>query len=145
MRRKMKKMMKMMQMKKEDSEESDGTKREEGEVKQQIRNGENTCQQVTSKVTEEQKGRPEAQDKIEKNIKIDPKKLALDTSFLKVSARPLWKPNGPGWELKASERQNDPDMKELNLNNNIEKHPQRNVAGLCQRKRRKQTRQNLSV
>ena len=75
---------------KEDSEESDETKNgEEGEVKEQIRNGENTCQQVTSKVTEEQKGGPEAQEKTEKKIsKLDPKKLALDTSFLKVSARP---------------------------------------------------------
>ncbi|KAM9680324.1 leiomodin-3 [Dama dama] len=103
---------------KEDSEESDETKRgEEGEVKEQIRNGENTCQQVTSKVTEEQKGRPEAQEKTEKKIsKLDPKKLALDTSFLKVSARPSGNQTDLDGSLRRV-RQNDPDMKELNLNN----------------------------
>ncbi|XP_068839214.1 leiomodin-3 [Capricornis sumatraensis] len=102
---------------KEDGEESDGTKREKGEVKKQIRNGENTCQQVTSRVTEEQKGRPEAQGKIEKKIsKLDPKKLALDTSFLKVSARPSGNQTDLDGSLRRV-RQNDPDMKELNLNN----------------------------
>uniref|UniRef100_A0A8B9XVE9 Leiomodin-3 n=1 Tax=Bos mutus grunniens TaxID=30521 RepID=A0A8B9XVE9_BOSMU len=102
---------------KDDSEENDQTKRgEEGEIKEQ-KNGENTCQQVTSKVTEEQKGRPEAQDKIEKKIsKLDPKKLALDTSFLKVSARPSGNQTDLDGSLRRV-RQNDPDMKELNLNN----------------------------
>uniref|UniRef100_A0A8C6DSA2 Leiomodin-3 n=1 Tax=Moschus moschiferus TaxID=68415 RepID=A0A8C6DSA2_MOSMO len=96
---------------KEDSEESDETKRgEEGEVKEQIRNGENTCRQVT-------KGRAEAQDKTEKKIsKLDPKKLALDTSFLKVSARPSGNQTDLDGSLRRV-RQNDPDMKELNLNN----------------------------
>ncbi|XP_030723553.2 leiomodin-3 [Globicephala melas] len=104
---------------KEDSEESDEkTKREEeGEVKEQIRNGENNSQQVTDKVTEEQKDRPEAQEKSEKKIsKLDPKKLALDTSFLKVSARPSGNQTDLDGSLRRV-RQNDPDMKELNLNN----------------------------
>ncbi|XP_020765756.2 leiomodin-3 [Odocoileus virginianus] len=103
---------------KEDSEERDETKRgEEGEVKEQTRNGENTCQQVASKVTEEQKGGPEAQEKTEKKIsKLDPKKLALDTSFLKVSARPSGNQTDLDGSLRRV-RRNDPDMKELNLNN----------------------------
>ncbi|XP_014691576.2 leiomodin-3 [Equus asinus] len=103
----------------DESEESDEkTKRDDGgEGKEQIRNGENNCQQVTKKASEGQKDRPEAQEKSEKKIsKLDPKKLALDTSFLKVSARP----SGNQTDLDASlrrVRQNDPDMKELNLNN----------------------------
>ena len=104
---------------KEDNEESDEkTKRGEGgEVKEQIRNGENNSQQVTDKVTEEQKDRPEAQEKSEKKIsKLDPKKLALDTSFLKVSARPSGNQTDLDGSLRRV-RQNDPDVKELNLNN----------------------------
>lgn len=104
---------------KEDSEESEEkTKREEeGEVKEQLRNGENNSQQVTDKVTEEQKDRPEAQEKSEKKIsKLDPQKLALDTSFLKVSARPSGNQTDLDGSLRRV-RQNDPDMKELNLNN----------------------------
>nr|XP_014691576.1 leiomodin-3 [Equus asinus]XP_044610940.1 leiomodin-3 [Equus asinus]XP_044610941.1 leiomodin-3 [Equus asinus] len=103
----------------DESEESDEkTKRDDGgEGKEQIRNGENNCQQVTKKASEGQKDRPEAREKSEKKIsKLDPKKLALDTSFLKVSARP----SGNQTDLDASlrrVRQNDPDMKELNLNN----------------------------
>ncbi|KAM7063921.1 leiomodin-3 isoform 1-T2 [Molossus nigricans] len=106
----------------EGEDESEGsdekTKREEeGEVKEPIRNGENSCQQVTNKAFAEQKDRPEAQEQSERKIsKLDPKKLALDTSFLKVSARP----SGNQTDLEGSlrrVRQNDPDMKELNLNN----------------------------
>ncbi|KAM5233753.1 leiomodin-3 isoform 1-T2 [Hipposideros larvatus] len=103
----------------DESEGSDEkTKREEkGKVKEQARNGENNCPQVTSKGFEEQKDRPEAQEKSEKKIsKLDPKKLALDTSFLKVSARPSGNQTDLDGGLKRV-RQNDPDMKELNLNN----------------------------
>ncbi|XP_019516607.1 PREDICTED: leiomodin-3 [Hipposideros armiger] len=103
----------------DESEGSDEkTKREEkGKVKEQARNGENNCPQVTSKAFEEQKDRPEAQEKSEKKIsKLDPKKLALDTSFLKVSARPSGNQTDLDGGLRRV-RQNDPDMKELNLNN----------------------------
>lgn len=48
--------------------------------------------------------------------KLDPKKLALDTSFLKVSARPSGNQTDLDGSLRRV-RQNDPDMKELNLNN----------------------------
>uniref|UniRef100_A0A671FI18 Leiomodin-3 n=1 Tax=Rhinolophus ferrumequinum TaxID=59479 RepID=A0A671FI18_RHIFE len=103
----------------DDSEGSDEkTKREEkGKVKEQVRNGENNCPQVTNEAFEEQKDRPEAQEKTEKKIsKLDPKKLALDTSFLKVSARPSGNQTDLDGSLRRV-RQNDPDMKELNLNN----------------------------
>ncbi|XP_054990637.1 leiomodin-3 [Sorex araneus] len=101
------------------SEERDEkTKREEEDVKEQIiRNGESNSQHINNKALEKQNDRPEAQEKSVKKIsKLDPKKLALDTSFLKVSARP----SGNQTDLDASlrrVRQNDPDMTELNLNN----------------------------
>ncbi|XP_053454569.1 leiomodin-3 [Nycticebus coucang] len=103
----------------EDGGESDEkTKREEeGEAKKQIRNHESNCQQAINKVFKQQRERPEAQEKSEKKIsKLDPKKLALDTSFLKVSARPSGNQTDLDGSLRRV-RQNDPDMKELNLNN----------------------------
>ncbi|XP_015449139.1 leiomodin-3, partial [Pteropus alecto] len=102
-----------------ESEGSDEkTKREDkGEVKEQVRNSKNNCQRVTSEAFEEQKDRQEAQEKSEKKVsKLDPKKLALDTSFLKVSARPSGNQTDLDGSLRRV-RQNDPDMKELNLNN----------------------------
>uniref|UniRef100_A0A2K5XFS1 Leiomodin-3 n=1 Tax=Mandrillus leucophaeus TaxID=9568 RepID=A0A2K5XFS1_MANLE len=84
---------------------------------EQIRNCENNCQQVTDKAFKEQRDRPEAQEQSEKKIsKLDPKKLALDTSFLKVSARPSGNQTDLDGSLRRV-RKNDPDMKELNLNN----------------------------
>ncbi|XP_008063220.1 leiomodin-3 [Carlito syrichta] len=108
----------------EDDEEEDGedsdenTKGEEEDgAKEQIRNYNSNCQQVTHKALDEQRDRPEAQEKSEKKIsKLDPKKLALDTSFLKVSARPSGNQTNLDGSLRRV-RQNDPDMKELNLNN----------------------------
>ncbi|XP_012511227.1 PREDICTED: leiomodin-3 [Propithecus coquereli] len=103
----------------DDGEESDeNTKREEeGEAKKQIRNCESNCQQAINKAFKEQRDRPEGQEKSEKKIsKLDPKKLALDTSFLKVSARPSGNQTDLDGSLRRV-RQNDPDMKELNLNN----------------------------
>ncbi|KAK2488506.1 hypothetical protein MC885_000155, partial [Smutsia gigantea] len=103
----------------DDSEESnEKTKRaENGEVKEQVRNGESNCQPTTKKAFEGQKDIPETQEKSEKKIsKLDPKKLALDTSFLKVSARPSGNQTDLDGSLRQV-RQNDPDMKELNLNN----------------------------
>ncbi|XP_049718449.1 leiomodin-3 [Elephas maximus indicus] len=98
----------------DEGEESDEkTKR----AKEQIRKSESSCQQIANKAFEEQKDRPEVQEKSEKKIsKLDPKKLALDTSFLKVSARPSGNQTDLDRSLRRV-RQNDPDMKELNLNN----------------------------
>ncbi|XP_066207823.1 leiomodin-3 [Saccopteryx leptura] len=94
------------------------TKREEeGKVKGTIRNSENSCQLGTSEASEGRKDRPEAQEKSEKKIsKLDPKMLALDTSFLKVSTRPSGNQTDLDGSLRRV-RQNDPEMKELNLNN----------------------------
>ncbi|XP_007523389.2 leiomodin-3 [Erinaceus europaeus] len=103
----------------DDSEESEEKAKREKEdtLEEKIRNGESTCQQVTNKAFENQKDRPEAQEKSEKKIsKLDPKKLSLDTSFLKVSARPSGNQTDLDGSLRRV-RQNDPDMKELNLNN----------------------------
>ncbi|XP_032146336.1 leiomodin-3 [Sapajus apella] len=102
----------------DDGEESEKMNREEeGKAKEQIRNCENNGQQVTDKAFEEQRDRPGAQNQSEKKIsKLDPKKLALDTSFLKVSARPSGNQTDLDGSLRRV-RQNDPDMKELNLNN----------------------------
>ncbi|XP_040310411.1 leiomodin-3 [Herpailurus yagouaroundi] len=107
----------------EDDEDEDGRedkkpqRGEEGEGKEQIRNGESSSPQVAKKAFEEQKDRPEVQEKSEKKVsKLDPKKLALDTSFLKVSARPSGNQTDLDGSLRRV-RQNDPDMKELNLNN----------------------------
>ncbi|XP_059243855.1 leiomodin-3 [Mustela nigripes] len=89
----------------------------QGGVEQQIRNRESSCAQVAKKAFGEQKDGPEVQEKSEKKIsKLDPKKLALDTSFLKVSARPSGNQTDLDGSLRRV-RQNDPDMKELNLNN----------------------------
>ncbi|XP_066101800.1 leiomodin-3 [Saccopteryx bilineata] len=94
------------------------TKREEeGKVKGTIRNSENSCQLRMSEASEGRKDRPEAQEKSEKKIsKLDPKMLALDTSFLKVSTRPSGNQTDLDGSLRRV-RQNDPEMKELNLNN----------------------------
>ncbi|XP_062971257.1 leiomodin-3 [Cynocephalus volans] len=103
----------------EDDEESDDKTNtdEEEEAKEQTRNCESNCQLATNKALEEQTARPEAQEKSEKKIsKLDPKKLALDTSFLKVSARPSGNQTDLDGSLRRV-RQNDPAMKELNLNN----------------------------
>ncbi|CAK7292937.1 LMOD3 [Vulpes lagopus] len=102
-----------------DSEESveKPQRRVQGEAREQIRNGESSSPQVVKKAFGEQNDRPEAQEKSEKKIsKLDPKKLALDTSFLKVSARPSGNQTDLDGSLRRV-RQNDPDMKELNLNN----------------------------
>ncbi|ELW47062.1 Leiomodin-3, partial [Tupaia chinensis] len=73
--------------------------------------------EITNKALEEERDRPEAQEASVKKIsKLDPKKLALDTSFLKVSARPSGNQTDLDGSLRRV-RQNDPDMKELNLNN----------------------------
>uniref|UniRef100_A0A673TWF8 Leiomodin-3 n=1 Tax=Suricata suricatta TaxID=37032 RepID=A0A673TWF8_SURSU len=103
----------------DDREESDkkSQRGEGGEEKEKIRKGENRSPQVAKKAFEEQRDRPDAQENTEKKIsKLDPKKLALDTSFLKVSARPSGNQTDLDGSLRRV-RQNDPDMKELNLNN----------------------------
>ncbi|CAO2606007.1 lmod3 [Lemmus lemmus] len=97
----------------EDEDEDEKAKREKNEAQKQIQNSSSTCQ-LAMKTLEEQKDRAEKTEK--KIAKLDPKKLALDTSFLKVSARPSGNQTDLDGSLRRV-RQNDPDMKELNLNN----------------------------
>ncbi|XP_051010917.1 leiomodin-3 [Acomys russatus] len=100
-----------------EDEEDEEAKREKNEAEEQIHNSTGTWQQPTTKALEEQKDAPETKEKSEKKIaKLDPKKLALDTSFLKVSARPSGNQTDLDGSLRRV-RQNDPDVKELNLNN----------------------------
>ncbi|KAL1790834.1 leiomodin-3 [Sigmodon hispidus] len=97
--------------------EDKNIKREKNEAKERIQNSSATAQPLTTKALEEQKDRPETKETSEKKIaKLDPKKLALDTSFLKISARPSGNQTDLDGSLRRV-RQNDPDMKELNLNN----------------------------
>uniref|UniRef100_A0A8D2JGW1 Leiomodin-3 n=1 Tax=Sciurus vulgaris TaxID=55149 RepID=A0A8D2JGW1_SCIVU len=107
----------------EEEEENNGEQREEPsargtrEAQQPVRNGEASGPQRAAKSPEEQRGQPAAQEKSEKKVsKLDPKKLALDTSFLKVSARPSGNQTDLDGSLRRV-RQNDPEVKELNLNN----------------------------
>ncbi|XP_051059464.1 leiomodin-3 [Phodopus roborovskii] len=101
----------------EDDDDDDEDEKDKREKKEQIQNSSGACQQPTMKALEEQTDRPETKEKTEKKIaKLDPKKLALDTSFLKVSARPSGNQTDLDGSLRRV-RQNDPDMKELNLNN----------------------------
>uniref|UniRef100_F7EX14 Leiomodin-3 n=1 Tax=Ornithorhynchus anatinus TaxID=9258 RepID=F7EX14_ORNAN len=74
-------------------------------------------EQITNKADSVSKEKSENHEKSEKKIsKLDPKKLALDTSFMKVSARPSGNQTNLDESLR-NVRKNDPDMKELNLNN----------------------------
>lgn len=101
----------------EDGEDEEGEDDEDEKANEQTQNNSGACQQLTTKALEEQKDRSETKEKLEKKIaKLDPKKLALDTSFLKVSARPSGNQTDLDGSLRRV-RQNDPDMKELNLNN----------------------------
>ncbi|XP_007500126.1 leiomodin-3 [Monodelphis domestica] len=100
-------------------EENDkGTNEEEERKAREKQREENkNSLKLLTKLFAEAKECPISLEKSETKIsKLDPKKLALDTSFMKVSARP----SGNQTNLDESLRQvrkNDPEMKELNLNN----------------------------
>lgn len=101
----------------DEEDEDEKAKREKNKAQEQIQNSSSTCQKLATKTLEEQEDRAETKEKTEKKIaKLEPKKLALDTSFLKVSARPSGNQTDLDGSLRRV-RQNDPDMKELNLNN----------------------------
>ncbi|XP_040851001.1 leiomodin-3 [Ochotona curzoniae] len=101
----------------EEESEANTEREDQSEAKDPIRNGKSNCQAVATTASEEQGDRPDPQETSEKKIsKLDPKKLTLDTSFLKVSARPSGNQTDLDGSLRRV-RQNDPDMKELNLNN----------------------------
>ncbi|XP_062441414.1 leiomodin-3 [Rhea pennata] len=105
----------------EEEEESDEEEEEEGGESETTETcaDENGLRDQTSKKLGTDSGElAEKQDESEKKIaKLNiPKKLALDTSFMKLSARP----SGNQTNLEESlekVRKNNPDVKELNLNN----------------------------
>ncbi|XP_074054866.1 leiomodin-3 [Macrotis lagotis] len=109
----------------ENEEEEDGgeeddkrTKEEEEKKAREKQREENkNSLKLLSKLFAEAKESPISLEKSENKIsKLDPKKLALDTSFMKVSARPSGNQTNLDESLKRV-RKNDPEMKELNLNN----------------------------
>nr|XP_054496251.1 leiomodin-3 [Agelaius phoeniceus] len=99
----------------EEEEEEDET---ELETKKNCTNENSHINQISQKSGTEQgeiKEKPKENEKKISKLNI-PQKLALDTSFMKISARP----SGNQTNLEDSlekVRKNNPDMKELNLNN----------------------------
>ncbi|XP_008497857.2 leiomodin-3 [Calypte anna] len=99
----------------EEEKEEDQT---ELESKKSYNNANHHSEQISKKPDTEPGQNTEKTDEKERKIsKLNiPKKLALDTSFIKLSARP----SGNQTNLEESlekVRKNDPDVKELNLNN----------------------------
>ncbi|XP_036594705.1 leiomodin-3 [Trichosurus vulpecula] len=99
-------------------EDDSSTKEEEEEKAREKQREENkNSLKLLTKLFAEAKESPISLEKSENKIsKLDPKKLALDTSFMKVSARPSGNQTNLDESLKRV-RKNDPEMKELNLNN----------------------------
>ncbi|NXT86603.1 LMOD3 protein, partial [Anhinga rufa] len=102
----------------EDEEEEEEEDETELETKETYSNENNRSNQISKKPGTESGEIAEKPDENEKKVsKLNiPKKLALDTSFMKLSARP----SGNQTNLEDSlekVRKNNPDMKELNLNN----------------------------
>lgn len=90
---------------------------DKGRVQEPVRNGENPRQQVPGQATADRRHRAEPREDSDKRVsKLDPKRLALDTSFLKVSARPSGNQTDLDGSLRRV-RENDPGTRELNLNN----------------------------
>ncbi|NWV73485.1 LMOD3 protein, partial [Dasyornis broadbenti] len=105
----------------EDSEEEEEEEEEneaELETEENFTNENSHSNQISKKPgteSEEIKEKPKENEKKISKLNI-PQKLALDTSFMKLSARP----SGNQTNLEDSlekVRKNNPDMKELNLNN----------------------------
>ncbi|NXL84209.1 LMOD3 protein, partial [Alectura lathami] len=102
----------------DDEEEEEEGDESESETKETCSNGSHHSDQTSKESGPEPGEIKEKTDENEKKIsKLNiPKKLALDTSFMKLSARP----SGNQTNLEESlekVRKNNPDMKELNLNN----------------------------
>uniref|UniRef100_A0A8C3UKP6 Leiomodin-3 n=1 Tax=Catharus ustulatus TaxID=91951 RepID=A0A8C3UKP6_CATUS len=99
---------------KEEAEEEEEDDEEEEEEEEEDETESETKENYTNENREIKEKPKENEKKISKlNI---PQKLALDTSFMKISARP----SGNQTNLEDSlekVRKNNPDMKELNLNN----------------------------
>ncbi|PKU33816.1 leiomodin-3 [Limosa lapponica baueri] len=102
----------------DDEEEEEGEDETELETKETYTNEKPPSNQISKKLGTESGESIEKPNENEKKIsKLNiPKKLALDTSFMKLSARP----SGNQTNLEESlekVRKNNPDVKEVNLNN----------------------------
>uniref|UniRef100_A0A8B9Q1U0 Leiomodin-3 n=1 Tax=Apteryx owenii TaxID=8824 RepID=A0A8B9Q1U0_APTOW len=102
----------------EEEEEEEESDENESEMTETHANENSHRDQISKKLGTDSGQLTEKQDGNEKKIsKLNiPKKLALDTSFIKLSARP----SGNQTNLEESlekVRKNNPDVKELNLNN----------------------------
>ncbi|NWQ91051.1 LMOD3 protein, partial [Burhinus bistriatus] len=103
----------------EDDEEEEGEEDEtELETKETYTNEKPHSNQISKKPSTESGEITEKPNENEKKIaKLNiPKKLALDTSFMKLSARPSGNQTNLDESLEKV-RKNNPDVKELNLNN----------------------------
>ncbi|XP_043836352.1 leiomodin-3 [Dromiciops gliroides] len=90
---------------------------EEKKAREKQREENKNSLKLLTKLFAEARESPISLEKNENKIsKLDPKKLALDTSFMKVSARPSGNQTNLDESLRRV-RKNDPEMKELNLNN----------------------------
>ncbi|NXH18888.1 LMOD3 protein, partial [Bucco capensis] len=98
----------------EEDEEEDQTKLE---TKETYTNENHHSEQISKKPGTESGENTEKPNENEKKVsKLNIKKLALDTSFMKLSARPSGNQTNLEENLEKV-RKNDPDVKELNLNN----------------------------
>ncbi|NXK82392.1 LMOD3 protein, partial [Amazona guildingii] len=102
----------------EEGEEEEGEEEDETELEtKETHTSENSHSNQISKKSGTESGEGTEKPSEKKISKLNiPQKLALDTSFMKISARP----SGNQTNLEESlekVRKNNPDMKELNLNN----------------------------
>uniref|UniRef100_A0A674JYL0 Leiomodin-3 n=1 Tax=Terrapene triunguis TaxID=2587831 RepID=A0A674JYL0_9SAUR len=102
----------------DDEEEEEEDDEEESRMKKPYGDKNSNSDQVTKKPCIKSGENPENQENHEKKVsKLQiPKKLAVDTSFIKLSARPSGNQTNLDESLQKV-RKNDPDVKELNLNN----------------------------
>ncbi|XP_065264490.1 leiomodin-3 isoform X1 [Emys orbicularis] len=102
----------------DDEEEEEEDDEEESRMKKPYGDKNSNSDQVTKKPCTKSGENPENQENHEKKVsKLQiPKKLAVDTSFIKLSARPSGNQTNLDESLQKV-RKNDPDVKELNLNN----------------------------
>ncbi|NXO04068.1 LMOD3 protein, partial [Rhinopomastus cyanomelas] len=102
----------------EDEEEDDDEEETESETKETHTNENHHSDQLSKKPSTESGEIPGERNEGEKKVsKLNiPKKLALDTSFMKLSARPSGNQTNLDESLDKV-RKNNPDVKELNLNN----------------------------
>uniref|UniRef100_A0A8C3XIC0 Leiomodin-3 n=1 Tax=Chelydra serpentina TaxID=8475 RepID=A0A8C3XIC0_CHESE len=102
----------------DEEEEEEDDDEEESRMKKPYGDENSNNDQVTNKPYTKSGENPENQENHEKKVsKLQiPKKLAVDTSFIKLSARPSGNQTNLDESLQKVQK-NDPDVKELNLNN----------------------------